>query len=57
MKKLYQGIFQRQLDLIIAADPKKPEKLEKAKLKDLEDHDEVELFRKITMAIETADLE
>ena len=44
VKKLYQGIFKRQLDLIVTADPKKPEKLVNAKQKDLEDHDETELF-------------
>ena len=31
VKKLYQGIFKRQLELIVVADPKKPEKLAKAK--------------------------
>lgn len=56
VKKLYQNIFTRQLDLIVAADPKKPEKLKNAKQKDLEDNDETELFMKITMAIDTEDL-
>ena len=56
VKKLYQNIFTRQLDLIVAADPKKPEKLKNAKRKDLEDNDETELFMKITMAIDTEDL-
>ena len=31
VKKLYQDIFTRQLDLIVVADPKKPEKLANAK--------------------------
>ena len=53
VKKLYQNIFTRQLDLIVAADPKKPEKLKNAKQKDLEDNNETELFMKITMAIDT----
>ena len=56
VKKLYQNIFTRQLDLIVAADPKKPEKLKNAKQKDLEDNDETELFMKITMAIDSEDL-
>ena len=43
--------------MIVAADPKKPEKLAKAKAQDLEQHDETVLFKKITMAIDKADLE
>ena len=57
VKKLYQGIFTRQLDLIVAADPKKPEKLAAAKAADLEQHDETGVFTKVTMAMDREDLE
>jgi hypothetical protein len=32
VKKIYQDIFKKQLELIITSDPKKPEKLEAAKI-------------------------
>lgn len=41
----------------MAIDPKKQDKLKKAKLDDLEKHDEEELYKKITMAIDREDLE
>ena len=40
VKEIYQRTFARQLELVIAADPKKPEKLAETKAFDLMSHNE-----------------
>ena len=49
-------MFKRQLEIIINADPKKPEKLQAALLEDLKSQGNLELFTAITLGMNSDDL-
>ena len=56
VKKLYQEVFQRRLDLIVASNPKKPEKLTQDLENDLQTHNDVEKYQAITLGMNSEDL-
>lgn len=57
VRTLYSDIFTSQLDLILKADPKKPEKLMKALEKKLDDDGSEELYRAVVRGMNSEDLE
>ena len=57
VKELYQATFARQLDLVVATDPKKKEKLDGLKANDLLENNETEIYQMIVRAIDSVDLQ